>query len=129
MKKSQRIVYTKENCPKGQGKERKMRKSILLSLLIVVFCGYMVFSLSGLFGELSAKKDEKAGYDSEISETEDRIAEKGDSAGNITAEDFEGKDVEELLENEDIKDLFEQELYDQGYGYPGDVVFEDISGS
>lgn len=122
-------MYTKENCPKGQGKERKMRKSILLSILIVAFCGYMVFSLSGLFGELSAKKDEKAGYDALNRETENRIDEKENSVGNITAEDFEGKDVEELLENEDIKDLFEQELYDQGYGYPGDVVFEDISGS
>ena len=106
-----------------------MRKSILLSILIVAFCGYMVFSLSGLFGELSAKKDEKAGYDALNRKTENRIDEKENSVGNITAEDFEGKDVEELLENEDIKDLFEQERYDQGYGYPGDVVFEDISGS
>lgn len=129
MKKSQRIVYTKENCPEGLRKERKMRKSILLSLLIVVFCGYMVFSLSDLFGELSAKNAEKAGYDAQNIETENRIDEKENSVGNITAEDFEGKDVEELLENEDIKDLFEQELYEQGYGYSNDTVFVDKSGS
>ena len=59
-----------------------MRKSILLTILIVVFCGYMFFSLSGLFEELGSGKDEKAKYDAEISETEDRIDEKNNLLEN-----------------------------------------------
>ncbi len=89
-----------------------MRKSVLLTLLTVVFCGYMLFSLSGLFSELGAKKDEKAGYDAQISESEDRIAEK-----------------ENLLENKSEKELLEQGAYEAGYGYPDETVFVDVTGN
>ncbi len=89
-----------------------MRKSILLSLLIVVFCGYMVFSLSDLFGELGEKKEEKAGYDAQISEKQDNIDEK-----------------KNFLENKSEEEILEQGAYDAGYAYPSEQIFVDISGN
>ncbi len=106
-----------------------MRKSILLSLLIVVFCGYMIFSLSDLYGELSAKKEEKAGYEAQTAIKENSVDEKKDSLSGVKAQELSEKDMDKLLEDENIKELYEDELYKAGYGYGDEMVFVDKTGN
>lgn len=89
-----------------------MKKSILLRLLIVVFCGYMLFSLSTLFGELDKSKEELADIVTEKTETENRIAEK-----------------ENRIETTPDIELLEQGAYEAGYAYPNEQVFVDVSGN
>lgn len=87
-------------------------KSIILRLLIVVFCAYVFFTLGQQFNELGAKKTELAGYQTAISETLSRTDEKKNT-----------------LENSTEEELMEDAARAHGYVYPNEQVFVDISGN
>ncbi len=88
-------------------------KSILLRLLIVVFCAYMFISLGTLFKELSESREALAQVQTEIDETSSRIDED-----------------KNLLENSTEEELIERAARERlGYVYPNEQVFVDISGN
>lgn len=88
-------------------------KSILLRLLIVVFCAYMFISLGTLLTELSESREALAEVQTEIDETSSRIDENKNLLENSTEEELIEKAARERL----------------GYVYPNEQVFVDISGN
>lgn len=88
-------------------------KSILLRLLIVVFCAYMFISLGTLLTELAESREALAEVQTEIDETSSRIDENKNLLENSTEEELIEKAARERL----------------GYVYPNEQVFVDISGN
>ncbi len=89
----------------------KKKKSIILRLMILIVCAYFTVSLAGLWNELNDKLAEHSKY------TEQKIA---------LEEDIE--ELRSLLNSED-KEIIEQALRRQGYAYPDEQKFIDISGN
>ena len=91
----------------------KQNKSILLRILIVVFCVYMLISLGNLYRELCQEREALAAVNIEKSETQAGVDE-----------------INNLLENGTEEEILEKAARDRlGYVYPNEQVFVDISGN
>lgn len=88
------------------------RKSIFLRLLIVAFGVYLLFSMTSLVTEYSAKKAELADVENQKIETQVRIDEKNHKSQNSTKEE-----------------LMEGAAREHGYVRPNEQVFVDVSGN
>lgn len=84
-------------------------KSILLRVLIVLFCGYMLVSVGTLIAELSSKRETLAQLQDQKEQTELRIEEK------------------ENLKNSPLKELIERAAREFGFVYPNEQVFIDVN--
>lgn len=87
-------------------------KSIVLRLLIVVFCGYLVLSTGSLWQERNDSKAELAQVNDQIAQTEDRIAQMNDLKENGAQDDLVVKAARKL-----------------GYAFPDEQVYVDLSGN
>lgn len=91
----------------------KQNKSVLLRILIVVFCGYMLISLGTLYSELCTGREALALVEIQKSETQAGVDE-----------------INNLLENGTEEEILEKAARDRlGYVYPNEQVFVDISGN
>lgn len=94
-------------------KAKSYKGSIVLRILIVVFCAYLIYSLGSLFVELNALESENAGLQKEIIQTQANIAER-----------------EKLLEEGTKEEIIEKAARERlGYVYPNETVYMDISGN
>ena len=92
---------------------RSQRPSLLIRLLIVVFCAYLIYSLGSLFAELNAKKTEYSELELKIAETDAKILE-----------------LDKLLTNGTIEEIIEKAARERlGYVFPNEIVYMDISGN
>lgn len=89
------------------------KPSIVLRILIVVFCAYLIYSLGSLFVELNAKNSELKDYEGKIARTEANIVER-----------------EKLLTEGTIEEMIEKAARERlGYVFPNETVYMDISGN
>ena len=92
---------------------KTQNKSVLLRLLIIVFCAYMLISLGSLVSELAESRSTLAQVQAEIDETASRIEENKNLLENSTEDELIEKAARERL----------------GFVYPNEQVFVDISGN
>ncbi|MBE6749773.1 MAG: septum formation initiator family protein [Ruminococcaceae bacterium] len=91
----------------------KKNKSIILRLFIVFVCGYMVFTLLGLWGTLNQSYKELSALKEEYQTQQNSIEE-----------------LRTLLEYESDSKLIEKAARERlGYIYSDEQVFIDISGN
>ncbi len=89
------------------------RPSIVLRILIVVFCAYLIYSIGILFAELNALKAEHLELQQKIAQTEANILER-----------------DKLLTNGTIEEIIEKAARERlGYVFPNEIVYMDISGN
>ena len=94
-------------------KAKSYKGSIVLRILIVVFCAYLIYSLGSLFIELNSALSEHTGLQNEIAQTQANIAER-----------------EKLLEEGTKEEIIEKAARERlGYVYPNETVYMDISGN
>ena len=87
--------------------------SIILRILIVVFCAYLIYSLGSLFVELNAGKTELAGIENQKRQTQADIDELDKLLSEGTNEEIIEKAARERL----------------GYVFSNEIVYMDISGN
>ena len=106
-----KIINFRDGYMKRKSKSRK-NKSIILRLLILGVCAYFVVTLSSLWKELAASKDElnaqKELYVTSQTEIEELRA---------------------LLESDDKKIIEKAARERFGYVYPNEQIFKDTSGN
>lgn len=94
-------------------KAKSYKGSIVLRILIVVFCAYLIYSLGSLFIELNSDKSELIGLQNEKTQKLANIAER-----------------EKLLEEGTKEEIIEKAARERlGYVYPNETVYMDISGN
>ena len=86
-------------------------RSIVLRVLIIVFCIYLLITVGALVKELSSSLDTLKATQDENKQTSDRIEEKNNLLQNSTEQ--------ELIERAARESL--------GYLYPNEQVIEDIN--
>ena len=94
-------------------KTKQRNRSVLLRLLIVVFCAYLLISFGTLVTTFMEARSNLAEKQTEIEETTLRIEEGLNRLENSTNEEIIEKAARERL----------------GYVYPNEQVFVDISGN
>lgn len=87
--------------------------SVMLRILIIVFCAYLIYSLGGHFVELNAKNSELADLQMKQAQIEANIAEREKLLSEGTNEEIIEKAARERL----------------GYVFPNETVYMDISGN
>lgn len=92
---------------------RSHRPSIVLRILIVVFCAYLIYSLGSLVVELNALKSQHKDLELKIAQTEANILERQKLLTEGTKEEIIEKAARERL----------------GYVFPNEIVYMDISGN
>lgn len=91
----------------------KRKRSIILKLLILAFCGYMVVSLSNLWSTLDKSQKELEELKITYSNEQKSIEE-----------------LKELLKDESNKQIIEKAARERlGYIYSDEQIFIDISGN
>ncbi len=93
--------------------KRRQNKSIILRLIVLVFCAYFVVTLAGLWNNLREKQQElatlKLEYDQRVNDVEELKA---------------------LLSAESDTELIEKAARERlGYVYSNEQIFIDISGN
>jgi len=92
---------------------KSQKPSIVLRILIVVFCAYLIYSLGSLFVELNAKNAELADLEIKQAQIEANIAERNTMLEEGTYEEIIEKAARERF----------------GYVFPNETVYMDISGN
>ena len=89
------------------------RPSIVLRILIVVFCAYLIYTLGTYVGKLNSQRLELLDLEDKISKTEANILEREQLLTEGTRDEIIEKAARERL----------------GYVFPNETVYMDISGN
>ncbi len=93
--------------------KRKQNKSIIFRIIVLVFCGYFIITLTNLWNSLNEKKQELKKLNLEYSEKLNDVEE-----------------LKALLESETNTQLIEKAARERlGYVYSNEQIFIDISGN
>ena len=89
------------------------KPSIVLRILVVVFCAYLIYSLGSYLVELNAKKAELATLEQQAAQTQARVTE-----------------LDKLLTEGSIEEIVEKAARERlGYIFSDEQVFIDVSGN